>query len=161
MVVSPSRGQPDSPKKSPVKGLKGLLLSVGGGLRIDAQAPAIDQAGGLPFIRKPLQPGLGSRLETQASRAAGHGLRGAAQNAKALFIKLVMDGASGKANAFFRLSGPAQINSHCVLRRVAHGEILKAGGDVLMSLQWQLCDNAPAGRLSAGLACKPCRYARQ
>ena len=148
-------------KKAPMEGLEKLLLSVGGGLRIDAQAPTIDQAGGLRPTHKPFQPGPGSRLETQASGAAGHGLRGAAQNTKALFVKLVMDGAIGKANAFFRLTGSAQINSHCVLRRVAHGEILKVDGDVLMSFQWQLRDSARSGRLPAGLACKPRTCTRQ
>lgn len=128
------------------------MLSVGGGLRIDAQAPTIDQAGGLRPTPKPLQPRPGSRLETQASGAAGHGLRGAAQNAKALFVKLVMDGAIGKAGAFFRLAGPVQIKSHCVLRRVAHGEILKAGSDAVMSVQWQIHDSALAGRHGTGAA---------
>ena len=131
-------------KKAPMAGLEIYGFSVSGCCRSRVRAAAY-RTGGASADGQPVQPGAGSRPVTQTARTAGHGLRGAAQNAQTLFVKLVMNGASGVVRAFFRLTGPVQIKFHCVLRRVAHGEILKAGSDAVMSIQWQLRDSALGG----------------
>jgi len=85
--------------------------------------------------RQTLQPGSGARLEAQTTRAAGHGVRGATQDTQALLFQIVTGRAARLASACI------EFRFHRVLRNASHARILKAEGDALMSLQWQLCDD--------------------
>jgi hypothetical protein len=96
--------------------------------------------------RQAFKPGLGTGLETQATRAGRHGVRRAAQNAQALLVEIVKRqtrGVGGMRKAFFNHPGRVQIH-HRVLLGATHAVIVKAGGDVGVSVQRQLCDSVGA-----------------
>lgn len=76
--------------------------------------------------RQALQPRPRTRLEAQAAGRAGHGARGAAQDAQALLVEILKNWTVG------------------VMRNGDHAEIVKAGGDAAVSVWWQLHDIASA-----------------
>jgi hypothetical protein len=76
--------------------------------------------------RQALQPRPRTRLEAQAARRVGHGACGAAQDTQALLVEIMKSRTVG------------------VRRNSKHAEIVKAGGDVVVSVWWQLHDSVAA-----------------
>jgi hypothetical protein len=91
-----------------------------------------------------IQPGPRARAEAQAARRTGHGPRGATQDTQPLLVN-VMEVRSRRtlAAAICRVDA-MNTGTWKVMRNRYHAEIVKAGGDVVVSIRWQLYDIASA-----------------
>ena len=88
-----------------------------------------------------VKPGPRARTEDQATRRAGHCPRGAAQDAQQLQLDTLKSGSALGAALW-----PVDVvKTGCcrVMRDGNHAEIVKFGGDMDVSIRWQLRDSAP------------------
>ncbi len=130
-------------KKAPGKGLRQLITD---GLQ-NRWLAAADHAGrsrrlgGGPAWQT-LQPGTGARLKAQAARRAGHCLGSAAQNAQALLVKVMQDCHRSLGSRLVAFSHGVRVQPHKLALLCCHAQIVRAGSDVSVSVQWQLRDTA-------------------